>query len=344
MSGKSLNVKFLVLMLTGKCNLRCRYCYVNADSNGTDISRDTALKAVNVFALDNELIIELAGGEPFLRFGLIRDIVEYTNSLNPSARFAVQTNGTLMDEEKLHFLKQHRVGLGVSIDGVPSVNEALRGKTKELVRGLKSLSKFGLGANITTVLTRENTDAIPQFLLFCANFSCVRTINLDIIRPFGRAADKKLVPEKSQITNMVDGMFDSLAFINSRRFPPLKVREIEQVYSRLDDEIAQPYCYADSGLAAAVSPDGKVYPCASLVGMEEYQAGTVWEFESSKLKKITCYPVYPDECRDCDVRSICRSGCPSRRIAFKGNLLEICEIECHLRREIYRRVQESWKN
>jgi len=37
--------------------------------------------------------------------------------------FALQTNGLLLDDEELQFFVEHGVGLGLSLDGPPPVND-----------------------------------------------------------------------------------------------------------------------------------------------------------------------------------------------------------------------------
>ncbi len=335
-----MSVGFLVLMLTSRCNLHCRYCYVDAGADGTDMSGEIAFRAIDLFMPDTGAVtIELSGGEPLLMFGLIRSIVEYAGGLNPMVRFAIQTNGALLDRRKLDYLRTHGIGIGLSMDGTPDINERLRGGSAALLRALRLMEESGTGANITVVLTRENILGIDRFLLFCAGFSCVRVVNLDILRPLGRASNRELIPEKGQITDMVEGMFEILAFINERRFPPLKVREIAQSYRRRNEREIKPYCYAAAGEAAAIAPDGRLFPCASLMGMDQYQAGTVWSPDFSRLQGLVQTPLYPEKCMSCELRQVCRSGCPSRRVSLAGDIKNISDIECAMRKEIWRRMR-----
>ncbi|NDJ77223.1 MAG: SPASM domain-containing protein, partial [Chloroflexi bacterium] len=124
------------------------------------------------------------------------------------------------------------------------------------------------------------------------------------------------------------------------RFPPLKVREVEHVIRRQADVQTRPYCHAAEGRAAAVTPDGDLYACASLAGSDAFHAGTIWEPDIEKLSALVPAQLYLAGCADCALRVICRGGCPSRRVTYTGNVLGRCDLECHLRREIYRRVMQ----
>ena len=165
-------ISFLVLLLTERCNLACRYCYVGAGKSGRDMDPETARNALAFFRpAGKRITVELAGGEPLLRFDLIRALVR-DRSGQAFFRFAVQTNGILLDAEKLDFFRRHQVGLGLSLDGPPGINARTRGDGEGVFRALRLLDQFEMGVNITVVLTRINVETLPEFLLFCANHRC----------------------------------------------------------------------------------------------------------------------------------------------------------------------------
>jgi uncharacterized protein len=286
----------------------------------------------------------LAGGEPLLNWPVLTQVIEIARAARPRStrvRFALQTNGLLLDEAKIEYLVEQRVGLAVSLDGTAAINDAQRGGSKQVLRALKLLSDRGVGVNVTAVLTGQSIDRIPDLLLLCGSLSCVRVVNLDILRPLGRDS-REMAPSKAQIAAMVERLPKILAYINARRFPPLQVRELSKIYEQPRDGVERPYCHAAQGLAAAVTPDGSLYPCASLVGVEGYRAGTVWQSEPAGLNLLADplgTQMYPEECMTCELRTACRGGCPSRRVAYNGSPAERCELECALYKEIYRRTR-----
>ncbi len=130
-------------------------------------------------------------------------------------------------------------------------------------------------------------------------------------------------------------MLAALAFVNQRRFPPLKVREVEQTIKRAAEGQARPYCFAAQGQAAAISPEGRLYPCACLPGQEDFVAGTVQAPDVEGLARLSDAPGLDPRCADCDILAVCRGGCPSRRVAFNGSRARRSELECVLRRTLY---------
>ena len=332
--GGGPGVSFLVLMLTTRCNLSCAYCYAAGAARPGDMPPALAQEALEGFHRPGRrLTVELAGGEPLLRFELLAQLVRSWAS-RPEVRFAVQTNALLLDRERLELLREFGVGLGISLDGTPAVNNLTRGGGRRVFRALELVGRAGLGVNLTVVLTRHNLERLPEFLLACAAQPAVRVINLDLLRPLGRGAGSDLTPEPGQIQAVVPRMLQVLGFINARRWPPLKVREVEQARRRRGGG-RRPYCLAAEGRYAAVAPDGRVFPCASLAGDPAWSVGQVGEkgLEASLAAAVEDWGL-PAACADCPLHAVCRGGCPARRIAFSGGVGGICELECALRKAI----------
>ena len=117
------------ICVTHRCNLSCVYCYQNHDSN--DMSFETAKTCID-WIFDNvpkgidEIEISFIGGEPLIKFDLIRKIFEYTKikSTNYKYFFFATTNGTLLDDEMKKWFTEHKENfiLGLSLDGTPATH------------------------------------------------------------------------------------------------------------------------------------------------------------------------------------------------------------------------------
>jgi len=125
----------LVLNLTEHCNLRCLYCYYRAEPQHQNMSIATLEQAID-FALDrskelshNWCNLTFFGGEPLLEKDLLRHGVTYARTKNSGKiqlRFAVNTNGTLLDAETLDFMELHQFRIYLSLDGPQEVHDAQR--------------------------------------------------------------------------------------------------------------------------------------------------------------------------------------------------------------------------
>ena len=129
-----------MLMVTHACNLNCSYCYESHKKNAymdINLAKEIILKEAQ-FVKDSdqfdELEIDFMGGEPFMNFPLIKEIVEWLENGVidiPYVCFAT-TNGTLLTDEIKNWLRKHKnsITLGASYDGNSEMQSTNRGTDK----------------------------------------------------------------------------------------------------------------------------------------------------------------------------------------------------------------------
>ncbi|MBX3025700.1 His-Xaa-Ser system radical SAM maturase HxsB [bacterium] len=122
-------------VLTHRCNHGCQYCHssiVGMDRYDTDMSIETAERGVDLAFQTTAwgLTIEFQGGEPTANWPVLQHIVDYARKKNETAQkvlsFALVTNLSLMDEEKLEFLLDRRVQICTSLDGPEDLHNKIR--------------------------------------------------------------------------------------------------------------------------------------------------------------------------------------------------------------------------
>lgn len=109
----------LILMVTYRCNLSCSYCPVIKSNRSMPF--DLARKALNIFVSRNRYLkkIRFFGGEPLIRFGVVKQIVNACrNRGNNRISFDLTTNGTLLTGKILKFFADNpKIELILSLDG-----------------------------------------------------------------------------------------------------------------------------------------------------------------------------------------------------------------------------------
>lgn len=119
-----------MLVVTHRCNLECRYCFVKQKDEDMDI--ETAREAARFLAgnarrAGTAPAINFFGGEPMLRWeGLLRPLAREIRAEGRPFRLSVTTNGTLLTEERMEEMQRLGFGLLLSMDGARGVQDANR--------------------------------------------------------------------------------------------------------------------------------------------------------------------------------------------------------------------------
>lgn len=114
----------LVLHITGRCNLRCAYCYASSYDK-SDLKTETAKNILSQAAKLGSRHVILSGGEALLHPDFYA-ISEYARSLGINVHLT--SNGTLIDENNAKMLKSLDAVVTISLDGsCAEINDPLRG-------------------------------------------------------------------------------------------------------------------------------------------------------------------------------------------------------------------------
>ena len=105
-----------MLMVTHACNLNCTYCYESHKKNAymdVNLAKKIILREAQFVKESkdfDELEIDFMGGEPFMNFPLIKEIVEWLEGGVIDVPFicSATTNGTLLTDEIKNWLRKHK--------------------------------------------------------------------------------------------------------------------------------------------------------------------------------------------------------------------------------------------
>lgn len=198
MEGPSLHI----FVITLRCDHSCQYCQVSRaalSASGFDMSAEHARLALDrVFESDAPaLTIEFQGGEPSLRFDLVRDVVACAEA-HPARngrpiRFTMATTLHLLTDDDLAFCRDHAIHLSTSFDGP----EALHARQRPTPTGnswKRTIDAIGRAREVVGVdgvvalptITREAL-AQPQAVVDAYVELGFRSIFLRPLAPYGFA-------------------------------------------------------------------------------------------------------------------------------------------------------------
>lgn len=180
-------ISVLIKPASGLCNLKCTYCFYADVTSLREVKsygimkNETMQRMIDQLFADlvdgDQLTLAFQGGEPTLiglRFyqKLTDYVEEWTKRVRVEVNYALQTNGTLIDEKWAQFLKHHQFLVGLSIDGSERHHNLYRldGKgrgTFERIKETKDLlDNYEVDYNVLCVLTEPMSHAPDEVFNF----------------------------------------------------------------------------------------------------------------------------------------------------------------------------------
>lgn len=348
------SISKLLLMVTGKCMLNCKYCYVpdspeyNSTSCNDDMDWDTAKKAIDVFKSivsrngQIKVHIRFHGGEPFLNFELIKRAVIYAEEVfnDKEIVFHTNSNGVVIDDSIARFITTHKIHTEISMDGLKEIHDSVRnfpngaGSFNHAINALNLIKKYNpklRRVNIAVTLSKANYRHLRPLVDFCKSFGIaeVEVNTLLFQHPLDILEDVK-----ERVRCLVDlrayGVKNDIK-VSGKWF---------KLFERLTDPVIN-YC-GRMGQQIGVNSSGKVFLCTGY--MHLFGEVEQWdEIIQSKEYLDICMRTLGriDECSGCPVQGQCAGGCTASVIKACGSLAMAEKKECQFRKEI---VEELIRN
>lgn len=325
------------LLVTEKCNLACPYCLAGANQTMPHMEVETAERTIDLaFAMREAdvLAFEFAGGEPFLRFSLMRRLADYIESHPQRAGrrvfLSVQTNATMLDEERVRWLRDHDVRVGISLDGPGKAQNISRPQVNggesfsKMMRGLELLQRFEVPFGALVVLNRANIDSPEALADFLVSVG-VHGFRLNPVTFLGQARQnwKSVGVEQQEVIDY----FNSLMTIISERRLMLLEDNVRSMLDFLTSKQRRTRCMRSSCGAGdtfqAVVANGDIYPCGRATQSPGLRLGNVFEDGIASLSAPARQnelmdqlrsrrPADFDDCARCSYRQLCQSGCSAQ--------------------------------
>ncbi len=341
------------------CNLDCKYCFylekerLHAPGEKWKMSDEVLETYIRQLIESNDqpqVDFAWQGGEPtLLGVDFFRRVValqdQYANGKQISN--AIQTNGTLLDDEWCEFLTDRNFLVGISIDGPAPLHDRYRVDKQQqptfdaVVRGLKFLQKHQTEFNTLTVVNRANSQKPLEVYEFLKQIGSkylqfiplverlpttqLKVLGLDLMEPPDlRAGDDPKSPVTSwSVEANAYGNFLCTIFDHWVR------RDVGETFVQIFDValgnwmgLGSSLCvFAEKcGKALAIEHNGDLYSCDHYV-YPKYRLGNILD---KSLGAMVDSPeqqqfgndksdTLPNFCKTCEVKFACNGECPKHR-------------------------------
>lgn len=289
-----------------------------------------------------ELHFTWQGGEPLMAGReFYEQVFAYQQQLaaktGKSYTNAIQTNGMLIDAGWIQLFKDHKVLIGISIDGDQELHNRYRvtcsgkGTFKHTKRAIDLLQKHQVEFNTLTVVNAYNVEHPIRVYRFLKSLGvrymqfipCVETYQVD------SAYRPRWINDASFVPTVTDFSVDPLAygkFMNAI-FDEWLALDLQHISIRLFDGIMNRYAGQQhtectyrqhcGGENLAVEANGDLYQCDHFVYPDEFYLGKATSLSleeilagSASLNQRKAPSAY---CQSCDFLELCHGGCPKHR-------------------------------
>ncbi len=317
----------------GVCNLDCHYCYYTMKPR-------ELYPGVQKFRMSQEVLesytrqyleampvhcdLGWQGGEPLLAGkDFFRQAVAYQQAFGRAGQEvanALQTNGTLLDDEWCAFLAEHNFLVGISLDGPPQWHDHYRrdraGQPSfhRAWRGVELLRSHDVEYNVLVTLNSVNAPHAGDIYRFFVNRGIRYLQFIPILERDDRGEIQPFSCGPEQWGRFLLDVFEQWA---ARDVGKVSERFIDNLLHTIIFGKASMCCYSDRCANAHVLEfNGDLYACDHFV-YKEWKIGNIMERPLAQLATdprleefAQLKTIVPDTCKDCEFFEFCKAGCP----------------------------------
>ena len=331
--------------VTGRCNLRCKHCFMSAPTGKHgNPSYEELLNVADQLAECGVFSVGLTGGEPLVR----KDFWQIVDALTERGIVinAIYSNGLLVNEEFVREFKKRKLFTGVqmSYDGV-GMHDWLRGisGTEEAVRkAFVLLKENGISASAAMCLHRKNVHTIRDTVNWLAD-NGVMSLKINQIQEVGDWANSdedicltaeetihayadyipQFFEDNAPLGLTLDGAFSFFEDDSTAQISYIRPCSEKNEAGRLScPALGRSFYIGAEGMVApcmmmADDPYAKNFPNLHTTPLREI----LGDSELMRLSQVKVADVRNgnDECRKCPHLQKCTGGCRQAALAHTGN-------------------------
>ena len=315
LDGEKMKLGIIVLELTNRCNLKCKYCSIEKDN-----IKDMKINIINYIEnLKIETLI-LSGGEPFLHPNF-EEILE--KCCKKFKYVGITTNGTLVSEKFItKFSKFDNLTVQVSIDGIEKVHNFFRGEgSYQLVsNNIKKLLSKNMNVQTITVLTKDNIYLIDKMVNEIEKIG-IKKIAFERFTPIGSGIEMKDKALNKDDLKWLTEHLKQNNFFNKKVHINDPIINLDKHTTLKNKSPFLPCAGCFAGIKNfVIDMDGFIKICTRIpIKIARLQD---FHFESlldNKILKRLLFRDFEGKCKLCDKIMIC-GGCRAEAFAREGNL------------------------
>ncbi|MHB8109200.1 MAG: radical SAM protein [Syntrophorhabdaceae bacterium] len=321
--------------IINRCLLNCVHCSTDCDDN---VWSTLSLKRLKVLIQEAHDLgcrkCFLSGGEPLLYPELdsfLECLAQYNMEIKIYTTGIVDKNPlrAISKAELQNLLNSGIFGFAFSLySSNPTKHDTITtipGSFEASLEAIKIALALGIEVEIHFVALHQNISDFPSLIRFARKLG-IKQVSLLRFVPQGRGKIRN-----NSISPTVDELYKLRTMIKNESKSGIKIR-IGSPFNILLLGNSKP---CTTGMdRMIVSAQGKVYPCDALKHFSDFSKFTI--FNSSLSEIIEKGPLFdivrtvylPEECRKCNVFSLCKGGCLAQRLLTNRSMDKTIDPAC----------------
>ncbi len=346
-----------ILLTTNNCNLSCSYCYEkNPETEkfkNNSMSKEVAIGSFEYILNNsrgfNNLLIHFMGGEPLLNMEVIESVCKHWKQIKPAYKnknlnFYLISNGTLITEATVKFLKKHKIIVTISLDGGKEDHNKYRnyknnkGSFDQVIQSLKLLSKYSVPYRLrSTITSRHDQKKILNF------FKSVNIPNI-VLTPVDFPVIKKKKDYQFDIhtykrfyQNLYTIYEEGLNELARNCTQTFAIGQLKQLAKNLMVTTGNWALKCGAGwYTQAFDNNGDIYPCQRFAGKNQYIIGNIKDGLNLDKIKLLLYSLVDSSnaCDTCWAIPFCKGRCLYEKLVSTAPAKELPSEVCDIYRDI----------
>lgn len=354
-------VRSVFWSVTGRCNYRCRHCYMDApEGRMGELSHGQAMDFIDQMAECGVMSVDITGGEPFVRKDLwsLIDRIRYYKMVIGQ----IYTNGSLLTDSVLAGFEKRdlKPEFSISFDGAGWHDwmRGIEGAEESALTAIKRCQERGFRTSVEMCVHKGNQATLPETvrLLSELGVSRLRIGTVSQTSLWRRNSEGNAMDIREYMETMLryiphffeEGMpMDlTLAGVVALHKDYWKYSIIPDRYSGTSKCENRHLCGA-TRYACYITPEGRLLPCMPMTACKEQELFPL--VQEIGLKKGLSDSFYMDivdsrvkdllavnaKCAACEHKYHCGGGCRAVALEQTGDLMGSAETQCILWNEGY---------
>lgn len=327
-------VSVLIKPASSLCNMSCDYCFYCDESQKRSQSSfgfmdDKTLKNTirkTMLQAENAITYAFQGGEPTLcGIDFFQRAIAYQKQYNKNhitVHNSLQTNGYALDEAWCGFLHENNFLVGLSVDGIAKVHNAVRHSKNgddtfdRVLHSARLMDQYHVNYNILTVVTSMTAKNISEIYYFYQKQGWKYQQYIACLDPLDEVHGLKFYSLTPELYGQFLIELFHLWYEDFKHGNHPYIRQFEN-YVGLAAGFIPEACdqLGICGIQNIVEADGSVYPCDFYV-LDQYRLGNFNDnllYQINQKRSETGFiersHMLDYGCTECPYYRLCRGGC-----------------------------------